>query len=242
MHVNTKNPAISFLLFIPLYTLSIIHIVMLGATGNVVPPDSIWFQFTSSLLTHASFLAGRLFIVCIPLFLILHLNVIWSRRLLIKEVQSITYYFVGTILGVMISYPLLIVMVYIYISFGFLISWPLIVLAWSATCSLFFLIYIFTINGIVASNRKHVIVQHLSNPGLWLLGLLLLVILSIPSLALINPLHKGYFRFFPTGELFIASIPDLLSRSFWISLVLSALPVILHRLEAESLSDSGSEQ
>ena len=125
---------------------------------------------------------------------------------------------------------LLFITVFFYILLTCFISWPFIVVARAFIVSGFLLAYALAIVTITASNTRQSLIRILKNPYTWLAALVLGMILMFPTVALINPLTKGFFRSFLSGEQFFLHLPYLIFRGLMLGLVLPALSFVLVQL------------
>jgi len=227
-----RNILINYIVFSIFYCLSIMFAVILGATGRLVPNDSSWFQALDPL--NIADLTARLSIVFLPMSILLILNTIRFEGLLQDRTFSLRDAMEAVILGFFGFLPLLFITVFFYILLGFFISWPFIVVAQTFIVSGFLLVYALVIVTITASNTRQFLIRILKNPYTWLAALVLGTTLMFPTAALINPLSKGYFRYFPSESQFLLHLPDLIFRGLMLGLVLPALSFVLVKLGSAS--------
>ena len=234
--VDTRNLSrsisMNYIVFSILYCLSIMFAVILGATGGLVPYDSPWHRSINPL--NIADLTTRLSIVLLPMSILLILNTIRFEGLLQDRTFALRNTMEDVVLGFFALLPLLFITVFFYIFLTFFISWPFIVVAQTFIVSGFLMAYALAIVTITASNTRRSIIRILKNPRTWFAALVLGVILMLTTVGLINPLQKGYFRYFPPGIPFLLHLPDLFLRGFMLGLVLPALPFILVQLSRVS--------
>jgi len=229
---RSRSIPMNYIVFSILYCLSIMFAVILGATGRLVPNDSVWFR-TINLLINAD-LTIRLSIVLLPMFILMMLNTIRFEGLLQGRTFSLRNVLEYVVLGVVAFLPLLFMTVFFYILMGFFISWPFIVVAQSFIASSFLLVYALAITTVTAPNTYQSLIRILKDPRTWGAALVLGAILMFTTAVLINPLTKGYFRFFPSGDQFLLHLPNLILRGLMLGLVLPALSLILVQLSSVS--------
>lgn len=222
----------NYIVFSLLYCLSIMIAVILGATVGIVPTDSVWHQ-NISLLNLAD-LTLRLSITLLPTCILIVLNTIRFDVLLVDRQFSLRHTLGYVVLGVVATIPLLFTGVSVYIFMGFIIGWPEIVVVQAFIGSSVLLVYALAIATITATNSGQVLLRTLRNPSAWIAALILGAILMFTTVSLLNPLSKGYFRFFPSGEQFLLQLPDLVFRCLANGLVLPALPLVLIQLGLDS--------
>lgn len=234
--VDTRNLSrsilINYIVFSILYCLSIMFAVILGATGGLVPDDSPWYRSINPL--NIADLTTRLSIVLLPMSILMILNTIQFEGLLQDRTLALRDAMKNVVLGFIILLPLLFITVFFYNFLPFFISWPFSVVAQTFIVSGFLMTYALAIVTITASNTRQFLIRILKNPRTWFAALVLGVILMLTTVALINPLQKGYFHFFPSGNQFLLYLPDLFLRGLMLGLVLPALPFVLVQLSRAS--------
>ncbi len=204
-----------------------IYAVLTGATGGLVPSDSMWFMIFIPFPTHVFYLTEALFITFLPLFLVVNLNLILLRYSAKRKGHSPLGNLSRFIFGVILAFPLLYIAIVFYISLSFIIGWWEIVIVWSGIAAGFLVLYQFCVSTVMTDNPKQYFLDCISNPRFWFIVIMFTGILLIPSAMLVNPLHKGYFRYFPTYEQFILNLPDLVVRA---SLIGALLPLVQYGL------------
>lgn len=95
------------------------------------------------------------------------------------------------------------------------------------------MVYALVIVTITASNTRQTLIRLLKNQYTWLAALALGAILMFPTAALINPLNKGFFRYFPSENQFLLHLPDLIFRGLMLGVVLPAMSYVLVQLSRE---------
>ncbi|TFH03792.1 MAG: hypothetical protein E4H14_16055 [Candidatus Thorarchaeota archaeon] len=228
----SRSILMNYIVFGILYCLSIMFAVILGVTGRLVPNDSSWYQ-TLDPLTIAD-LTTRLSIVFLPMSILLTLNTIRFEGLLKDRTFTLRNVLEDVVIGFFTLLPLLFITVFFYNLLSFFISWPFIVVARTFIVSGFLLTYALALITITASNTRQYLIRLLKNPYTWLAALALGAILMFPTASLINSLSKGFFRFFPSANLFLSHLLHLIFRVLTLGLVLTALSFVLVHLSRVS--------
>ena len=204
-----------------LNSLCMIHAVLIGATGGLVPTDSMWFMIFLPFPMHVFYLTEALFITFLPLFLVGNLNLIIFRYTTKRKGHSPLGNLSRLIFGVILAFPLLYIAVAFYISVSFILGWWEIVIAWSGIAAGFLVLYQFCVSTVMTDNPKQYFLDWISSHRIWIIIIMFTGILLIPSAMLVNPLHQGYFRYFPTHEQFLLNLPDLVVRASLIGALLT---------------------
>ena len=232
MRVNVRNFSrsipLNYISFSILYCLGIMFAVFLGATGRLVSDNSLWFRTTDFIIIMD--LTVRLSIVLLPISVLMILNTVRFEELLQDRTFSHRDVIENIVSGVFAFLPLLFITIYFYIQMSFFISWPFVVVAQTFIASSFLLVCALTISAIISSNTFQSLICFLKNPYTWSAAIVLGAILMFPTVALINPLTKGYFHYFPSVDQILFGLPDLILRGLMLGLVLPALSFVLVRL------------
>jgi hypothetical protein len=195
-----------------------INAVIIGATGGIIPSDSAWFRNIDPL--HLLNLTGSLFVTFLPLFFAVNLYTILLQYLYKERNHSLTESIVRLVFAVIFVLLPLYATVFVYILSGFFIGWWAIVVVNSGIVAGFLVLYQFCSFVFFAEKPKQYFRDNLANPRIWSAAIIFIGILLFPILMLVNPLHKGYFRYFPTHEIFLLTLPDLVMRASIIGIVL----------------------
>ena len=225
---------ISYFFFVFAYCLSIIVALLVGGVGGLVPVSNVWNQIVGDLFVQSSDLAFRVFISILPLIVLLNLNYIWFRRLSTSKPLVAGDVFVQTVLGVIVALPLLILAVSMMIVSSELLGFWEVLSAYAAILFLMPLLYMLALTVLSGSKKRRVLARSLSNPGLWVLYVLVFLMLLFPAGGVILPFFKGYWTYFPLGEAL-----DRFLRALSVSLILPALPYIFARssVRTDSFTD-----
>ncbi|MCK5151284.1 MAG: hypothetical protein KAQ65_05575 [Candidatus Thorarchaeota archaeon] len=207
------------IVFAILYSLSMIYAVLIGATGGQVPSDSAWFRDIHPI--HLYYLTEALFTTFLPLFVVVNLNTILLRYVNRERGHTLKGFLIRLFLGVLLAFPLLYVTVALYILPGFIIGWWMIIVIFSGIASGFLVVYQICILVLYTENPRQYLRDCVTNPKIWIAVIVFTGVLLLPSAMLVNPLHKGYFRYFPTHEQFLLNLPDLIMRTSLIGVLLS---------------------
>ncbi|MGY5852285.1 MAG: hypothetical protein RTU92_01820 [Candidatus Thorarchaeota archaeon] len=220
-----------YLVMIPLYAATIVFAVLVGVTGNIVPPESKWFRTDFPIGTFLITL--NIYLVTIPLFIILILNSLWFGHQFYAQRYSAFELATKTLVAVVFALPIIVIAFHIYIAPNLI--WGLfgMIIESSITFWVALLIYLLGITGLASKGMSHHVKSRLSNPRFWASFVLVSVILLFTTAALIYPIIKGYFHYFPTIEVFWLTLPDFIVRTLMIAMVLPALPVVFLRLKTD---------
>jgi hypothetical protein len=100
--------------------------------------------------------------------------------------------------------------------------------------------HFFIVTAIMTENPKAYLIRSIRNPELWAIALVLSALLLIPIIALINPIQKGYFHFFPSFDQFLYAFPDLFLRALLLGLLMPLIPFSLRHIDRVSLDQINS--
>ena len=204
-----------------LYSLCIIQAVLTGATGGLVPADSFWFMIIQPFPTHFFLLTIALFTTFLPLLVIVNLTTVLFRYTFNQKHHSFKGILGRIFIGVLFAFPILYITVALYIICGSAVGWWLVMILLSGLAAGFLVLYQFSVFVITSENSKQIFRECISSPRVWSFVIVFTGILLFPSLMLVNPLHKGYFRYFPTSEIFLLNLPDLVARASLLGVLLS---------------------
>ncbi|MGY5876567.1 MAG: hypothetical protein RTU30_12535 [Candidatus Thorarchaeota archaeon] len=220
-----------YLVMIPFYAAAIVFAVLVGATGHIVPTQSEWFRVDFPIETFL--IALDIYFVTLPLFILLVLNIMWFGQQFCRLRYSVSELVTKTIVAVAIAFPTVGIAFHLYIASSLMWNLYEVILAYFVIFWVVILIYLLGITGLASKEVRYHVISCLDSPRFWSSFVLVSVILLLPTSALIFPLLKGYFWYFPTIELFWRRLPDLIARATMIAMVLPALPVVFLRLETD---------
>jgi hypothetical protein len=225
-----RSIPINYLVFSIFYSFCIIFAVLLGITLGFLPEFSLWFGFSFASLIHY---ANNLFIVLLPLSLVLVLNSVQFSWILSKKAAPSRPPVHKILLSVVTALPLLYLTVYVYHLLGLIIAWPIVRVIQSIVVAGSLMTYALIVTVIMSNDAVAYLIRSLRNHELWIIALAVGALLVLPTLALINPITKGYFHFFPSYEQYFP-LADLFLRGILLGILIPLLPLALHYIDSIS--------
>ena len=209
-----------YLVMIPHYACAIVFAVLVGVTGHVV--DREW-----SRTPIETFLAAfNTYLVTLPLFILLVLNIMWFWQQFYGRKYTIFELVKYTLFAVVLALPILAIVFQGFVTssqmWGFWGRIP----ALFAIFGVVLLVYLLVITGLTSNDMKRHVISCLNNPRFWFSFLIVSALLLLPTVALIFPILKGFFSYFPSFIQFWWHLPYLIYRAIALAMVLPALPVV----------------
>ena len=228
-----RKITLNYLLFSVLSSLCIVHAVLFGITGRFLPP--LTYLYMDRSFSFLLLFVRRLYIVLLPLFIVLVLNTILFSRIFSTKSDIPRRRALRGLLGVLVAFPILFLVVYIFPHLGLIASWPEVVIVQNIVVVGFLMIYVLLVTAITSGNTTEYLIRALQNSRVWMAALVLCAVLVFPSMALINPIQKGFYYYFPsTDHFFSYGLPDLLGRTFGLGVLIPLLPLALQYIKRNS--------